>query len=104
MERKVSRGLHCSYDALANRIHERKVAYIDETSFWQSAKTCYVWTATTKSVALIHILPTRGLAGLDEIRPRSHPRITVTDRYQVYAYDKHQYRLAHIKRDFKKFA
>ncbi len=104
MERKVSRGLHCSYDALVNQVHERKVAYVDETSFRQSAKTCYVWTATTKDEALIRILPTRGLASLDEIRPRSHPGITVTDRYQVYAYDKHQYCLAHIKRDFKKFA
>ena len=35
---------------------------------------------------------------------RSHPRITVTDRYQVYAYARYQYCLAHIKRDFKKFS
>ena len=77
---------------------------MDETSFRQSAKMHYIWTATTKHEALIRILPTRGLASLDEMRPRSHRGITVTDRYQVYAYDKHQYCLAHIKRDFKKFA
>jgi len=104
MERKVSRGLHSSYDDLANQINKRKVAYVDETSFRQSAKTHYIWTATTKNEALIRVLPTRSLASLDEIRPRSHWGITVTDRYRVYAYARHQYCLAHIKRDFKKFA
>ena len=104
MERKLSRGLKCSYEDLASRIDGRKVAYVDETGFRQSAKTHYVWTATTKDEALIRILPTRGLDSLAKIRPRGHPGITVTDRYQVYAYDKHQYCLAHIQRDFKKFA
>ncbi|MCB9092728.1 MAG: transposase [Halobacteriovoraceae bacterium] len=44
------------------------------------------------------------MANLNLVRPRGDPGITVTDRYQVYAYEKHQYCLAHIKRDFKKFA
>lgn len=104
MERKVSMGLQPSYKALADRINRRKVAYVDETSFRQSAKTHYIWTATTKDEALIRILPTRGLDSLDKIRPRNHPGVTVTDRYQVYAYEKHQYCLAHIQRDFRKFS
>jgi len=104
MERKVSKGLQPSYNSLADAISKRKVAYVDETSFRQSAKTHYVWTATTKQEALIRILPRRNLESLDMIRPRSHPGITVTDHYQVYAYGRHQYCLAHIKRDFKKFS
>jgi transposase len=104
MERKVSEGLQSSYDALADKINERKVAYVDETSFRQSAQTHYVWTASTREEALIRILPRRNLESLDAIRPRHHPGITVTDRYQVYAYSRHQYCLAHIKRDFKKFS
>lgn len=104
MERKVSAGLQSPYDSLSDKINERKVAYVDETSFRQSAKTHYVWTATTKQEALIRILPRRNLESLEMIRPRNHPGITVTDRYQVYAYRRHQYCLAHIKRDFKKFS
>ena len=104
MERKVSEGLKSSYNALADKINKSKVAYVDETSFRQCAKTHYVWTATTKQEALIRILPRRNLESLDAIRPRSHPGITVTDRYQVYAYRRHQYCLAHIKRDFKKYS
>lgn len=104
MERKISRGLKLAYDQLADNIHRAEVAYVDETSFRQCVKTHYVWTATTKKEALISILPTRGIASLAKIRPRGHSGITVTDRYQVYAYKRHQYCLAHIKRDFKKFA
>ena len=104
MERKISKGLEASYRALADKINKAKIAYVDETGFRQSAKTHYVWTATTKNEALIRVLPTRGLDSLDKIRPRNHSGITVSDRYQVYAYDKHQFCLAHIQRDFKKFA
>ncbi|MCH9626287.1 MAG: IS66 family transposase ISStau2 [Chlamydiales bacterium] len=104
MERKVSRGLEPCFEALSLKINSRKVAYIDETSFRQAAQTHYVWTVTTKEEALIRILPTRGLDSLNKIRPREHKGITVTDRYQVYAYEKHQYCLAHIRRDFKKFS
>jgi transposase len=104
IERKVSEGLKFPYDALANKIHESQVAYVDETSFRQCAKTHYVWTATTHQEALIRILPRRNLESLDVIRPRNHPGITVMDRYQVYLYKRHQYCLAHIKRDFKKFS
>jgi transposase len=104
MERKVGAGLEPCFESLISKVNNRQVAYVDETSFRQEAQTCYVWTAITKEEALIRILPTRGLTSLDQIRPRSHKGITVTDRYQVYAYKRHQYCLAHLYRDFKKFA
>ena len=104
MERKISEALEKSYKALQKQVDETKVAYVDETSFRQQAQTCYVWTATAEKLVVLRILPTRGLQSLDQVRPRSHPGITVTDRYQVYNYKRQQYCLAHIKRDFKKFA
>lgn len=104
MEKKMSQALSQSFETLQKKIHKAKVAYVDETSFRQQAQTCYVWTATTEKETLLQILPTRGLASLDRVRPRSHSGITVTDRYQVYDYKRHQYCLAHLYRDFKKFA
>lgn len=104
MEKKVSRGLEPCFEALAKKIDESTVAYVDETGFRQEARTHYVWTATTQDDVLLRILPSRGLDSLAKIRPRNHKGITVTDRYQVYAYAKHQYCLAHIRRDFKKFS
>lgn len=104
MERKVSRGLSPCFESLISKVNSSQVAYVDETSFREQAQTCYVWTATTPKATLLRILPTRSLSSLDQIRPRSHPGITVTDRYQVYDYKRHQYCLAHLYRDFKKFA
>jgi len=104
MEKKISRALNPSFETIQKRVDQTKVAYVDETSFREQAQTCYVWTATTDKDTLLRILPTRGLQSLDQIRPRSHPGITVTDRYQVYDYKRQQYCLAHLYRDFKKFA
>lgn len=104
MEKKVSQGLKPCFEALAKKVDESKVAYVDETGFREQAHTHYVWTATTKEEVLLRILPSRGLDSLNKIRPRNHKGITVTDRYQVYSYSKHQYCLAHIYRDFKKFS
>ena len=104
MEKRISKSLEPSFKALKEKINEAKVAYVDETSFREQAQSCYVWTATTKKEVFLRILSTRGLQSLDQLRPRSHPGITVTDRYQVYDYKRHQYCLAHLYRDFKKFS
>jgi len=104
MEKKISKGLESSYEKLAKRIDMRKVAYVDETGFRQDCKTHYIWTATTEKEALIRVLPTRGIDSLNKIRPRSNLGITVTDRYQVYNYKKHQFCLAHIRRNLQKFS
>ncbi|QVL54799.1 MAG: IS66 family transposase [Simkaniaceae bacterium] len=103
-EKKLSKGLEPVYKSLKDQVDKAKVAYVDETSFRQQAKMYYVWTATTKNAVYLKVLPSRSISSLNHIRPRGHPGITVTDRYQVYAYKKHQYCLAHIKRDFKRFA
>ncbi|MCB9092747.1 MAG: IS66 family transposase [Halobacteriovoraceae bacterium] len=103
-EKKLSKGLKSSYEGLKKQIDEARVAYVDETSFREKAQTRYVWTASNKDITWLKVLPGRSMANLNLVRPRGDPGITVTDRYQVYAYEKHQYCLAHIKRDFKKFA
>jgi len=103
-ERKLSKGLKSPYEKLKEQIDNAPVAYVDETSFRQQAQTHYVWTASNKNMTWLKILPGRGIDNLNHVRPRGDPGITVTDRYQVYAYKKHQYCLAHIKRDFEKFA
>jgi len=104
MERRVSRGLVPCFESLVAKVQACKIAYVDETSFRQCAQTHYVWTVTTQRETLLRILPSRGLVSLNQIRPRSHKGITITDRYRVYSYKRHQYCLAHIYRDFKKYA
>ncbi|MCB1075775.1 MAG: IS66 family transposase [Chlamydiia bacterium] len=103
-KRKLSKGLKPLHEKLKEQIDKAPVAYVDETSFREEAQTRYIWTASNKSITWLKVLPGRSIASLNQIRPRGDPGITVTDRYQVYAYKKHQYCLAHIKRDLKKFA
>ena len=103
-EKNLSKGLEKAYQQLKEQVDKHPVAYVDETTFRQQAKTHYMWTATTNQAVVVKVLPSRGLESLKQIRPRSHSGVTVTDRYQVYSYKKHQYCLAHIQRDFKKFA
>ena len=102
-ERKVFKGLKLIYDQFADSIDKTKVAYVNETSFQQCVKMHYVWIATTKQEVLIRILPTRSIASLAKIGPRDQSVIVVTDRYQVYAYERQHYCLVHLKRDFEKF-
>ena len=104
IEKRVSEGMKVPYEELFAQIKEAPIGCIDETTFRQQAKTRMVWTAVTQTACFFRILPTRGLDSLSQIRPRGHPGITISDRYQVYAYANHQYCLAHIRRDFAKFA
>jgi len=104
IEQRVSKALEPCDEELMKVLKQSRIAYVDETSFRQECKSHYVWTITSKSLAAVRVLPTRGLDSLAQIRPRGDPGITVTDRYGVYAYKKHQYCLAHIQRDFKRFA
>ncbi len=104
MERRISLGLARPYEDLFRQVDSAKVGYVDETPFRQACKTHYVWTVCTQQASFLRILPSRGLDSLNQVRPRGHPGITITDRYQAYAYDKHQYCLAHIRRDLEKFA
>lgn len=104
MEKRLSRGLEAPYQDLFQQVDQAKIGYIDETSFREGCKTHYVWTIATPRATFLKVLPTRGIASLDQIRPRGHPSITISDRYQAYVYPKHQYCLAHIRRDLEKFA
>lgn len=104
IEARLSGALEFQDRTLVEATQQNEPAYVDETSFRQGAKNCFVWTINTRAVSLLRILPSRGINSLAWIRPRGHPGITVTDRYSVYRYPRHQYCLAHLKRDFMRFA
>ena len=72
--------------------------------FYQLLINANIRTATTQKETLIRILPTRGLSSLDQIRPRDHQGITVTDSTKSMLTRGTSTVLAHLYRDFKKFA
>jgi len=104
IESRLCEALEQQDQELQKAIRSNDAAYIDETTFREMGKSCTVWTVNTNRASVLRILPSRGIDSLNAIRPRGHPGITITDRYAVYKYPKHQYCLAHIKRDFERYA
>ena len=104
IESRLCEALEPQDQELQKAIQSNDPAYVDETTFREMGKSCTVWTVNTSRVSVLRILPSRGIDSLNTIRPRGHPGITITDRYAVYKYPKHQYCLAHIKRDFERYA
>ena len=104
IESRLSEALEPQDQELQKAIRSKDAAYVDETPFREMGKSCTVWTVNTRRVSVLRILPSRGIDSLNAIRPRGHPGITITDRYAAYKYPKHQYCLAHIKRDFERYA
>lgn len=104
IESRLSEALAHHDQELFRNVQTSDVAYVDETGFRQQSKNCFVWTISTKAVSVLRVLPSRSLVSSELIRPRDNKKITVTDRYSVYKFQKHQYCLAHLIRDFKKFA
>lgn len=107
VEENVSDALEACYE----RIHQFVVQgalprHFDETSWRDSGKRHYVWTATTALAACFRIDPSRSQEAFRRlIGPKTGPP-SVTDRYAVYNALKgpHQYCLAHLIRDFHFFA
>jgi transposase len=104
IESRLCEALEPQDQELQRVVRSNDTAYIDETTFREMGKSCTVWTVNTSRASVLRILPSRGIDSLNAIRPRGHPGITITDRYAVYKYPKHQYCLAHIKRDFERYA
>jgi transposase len=104
IESRLCEALEPQDQELQKALRSNDTAYVDETTFREMGKSCTVWTVNTSRMSMLRILPCRGIDSLNAIRPRGHPGITITDRYAVYKYPKHQYCLAHIKRDFERYA
>lgn len=80
--------------------------YCDETSWRNNGKTHYVWLGTTSKAAFYKLDRHRSQEAFLRIIGSLTAIPTITDRYNAYNVltGPHQYCLAHLIRDFKKFA
>ena len=117
----ISLGSSCNIeervaDALApvcDRIHEFIVEgpfckHCDETGWRTSGKRRYFWVLSCEKAAYYQIDPNRSRKAFERVigKPTAELDKVVTDRYGVYGviHDLHQHCLAHLIRDFKKYA
>ena len=105
IEERMSQGLEETHEEIRKRVVEGKEAKnIDETVWRQQAKRHVAWIVSTAEGAYYSILESRSKAALKKIIKKKLRTAATTDRYAAYQFEKHQWCLAHIQRDFKKIS
>lgn len=108
VEGRLSLALRPVYEEIEKHVRSsNETKYVDETGWKRWGKREFVWIMSTASGALYKIQDGRGAIGRDTLVGKAAMKCIpfVTDRLEVYHFrGPHQYCLAHLKRDIKRFA
>ena len=105
-EGRVSDKLKYKYYELLTQAEESSYLHFDETSSNNQGKRHWCWVATNQELSVYKLSNSRGKGAFESFFPEYEGR-AITDRYAVYnVIDDHrrQICLAHLRRDFKRFA
>jgi len=105
-EARVSAKLENKYNELVSKAEESEYLHLDESSANNKGKMSWCWIAANKAVTVFKLMKSRSRNALEKFLPEYEGKV-ITDRYAVYnVYDneKRQICLAHLRRDFKRFA
>lgn len=103
-EQYVSQALKQPVNAALGYVQNQTVKNMDETSWHELAKRCWLWVCVTPSVTAFRIFKTRGARGAKELLGENWVGTLGSDRYSAYNWidpDKRQACWAHLKRDFQ---
>jgi len=108
IEERVSKALDPVYRRIHNLVIEGAFCkHFDETTWRDSGKRRYAWVASCSMAAFFKLHTNRSREAFKElVGKEANGFKAVTDRYSVYATigELHQYCLAHIIRDFRRYA
>ncbi len=108
VESRITAALKPSYEEIEKQLRQSdETKHIDETGWKRWGKREFVWIMATASGAVYKIQDGRGAECRDAlIGTAATKRVAfVTDRLAIYRFrGPHQYCLAHLKRDIKRFA
>ena len=107
IEERVSKALDSVYQRIRNLLMEGDFCkHFDETTWRDSGKRCYAWVASCSIAAFFKLHPNRSREAFEALIGKASGFTAVTDRYSVYTTlgKLHQYCLAHIIRDFRRYA
>jgi len=102
---EVSAALAAPHAEVQQAVRVAAVKHVDETSWKQAGKRCWLWAAATQMLACFVIAPSRGAKGLLALLGRKLRGILCSDRWSVYGRwrtKRRQVCWAHLKRDFQK--
>lgn len=108
IENRLMAALRSAYEEVKGHIEQSdETRHVDETGWKQWGKREFVWIVATSSAALYKIQAGRGAEYRDALLGKNVSRriVFVTDRLAIYRFrGPHQFCLAHLKRDLKRFA
>lgn len=107
IEERVAAAIKEIYERIHDVVTKSSLCkHFDETSWRDKGKSQFVWIASTSQAACFKIDPSRSREAFERFVGTLAPSPVVTDRYAVYneVSTSHQYCLAHLIRDFRKFA
>jgi len=102
-EREVTRALRRPYAQAQRHVRRAAVKHVDETSWPDRGRPCWLWAATTTRAALYRVHRRRTARALRRLLGDRRRGTLVTDRFAAYARwpaDRRQLCWAHLKRDF----
>jgi transposase len=105
-EREVARALRRPYRQAQRHVRRAAVKHVDETSWADRGRPCWLWAATTDRAALYRVHRRRTAKALRRLLGDRQRGTVVTDRFAAYARwpaDQRQLCWAHLKRDFTRF-
>lgn len=107
VEERVSNALSEVYERIHQHVMKSVLPkHFDETSWRNSGKNHWVWVASTSNATCFSIEASRSKEAFQLFAGFLGQAPVVTDRYSAYSGIErpHQYCLAHLIRDFRKFA
>ena len=105
-EKRVSKKCQNTYQQIKDEVTDEKILHLDETSHYNKGKLGWCWMATNNRTSFIKLADSRAMKILTEIIPK-YDGTVITDRYAAYNYfpkENRQICLAHLARDFERFA
>ena len=105
-EARVSEKLENKYNELVELAENSQYLHLDESSANNKGKLGWCWVAASKAVTVFKLGKSRARYALEQFLPEYEGKV-ITDRYAVYniyEQSRRQICLAHLRRDFKRFA
>jgi transposase len=105
LEQEVSTALQPAHAEAQATVQAAPVKHVDETSWKQAGRKCWLWVAATTTVAAFVIHGKRSCLGLATLLGDTIHGILCSDRWSVYDHwpvVQRQVCWAHLKRDFQK--
>lgn len=107
IEERVTQALSEVFERIHTYVLDSELCkHLDETSWRDSGKKHYAWLACNKEATVVKIYHSRSAESFESLVKGKMGFNAVTDRYATYNRIKgiHQYCLAHLIRDFQKYA